>query len=180
MWCQWWRWWWWIITNDNLVMITGIHLGFWSWLRPVTLAGEAEGGGAIFDSVMSWRFISFSHKLLSHSKPRLRIFDSSISWCFKSLTISFSHKLLIESLISGGVDIPPGTADNKLRSKFLETWPSLLLVARMIWAFALSRQESPKDATVGWFFAGITRPQALHHCPKQLRGGKEALGHSLG
>ena len=46
--------------NDNDVMsmmmmmvltMKGINLGLRSWLRPVTLAGEAEGGGAIFDFV---------------------------------------------------------------------------------------------------------------------------------
>ena len=30
-----------------VLMMKGINLGLRSWLRPVTLAGEAEGGGAI-------------------------------------------------------------------------------------------------------------------------------------
>ena len=34
-----------------VMRMKGINLGSRSWLRPVTLAGEAEGGGAIFDPV---------------------------------------------------------------------------------------------------------------------------------
>ena len=36
----------------NVVMLKWNYLGFCSWLSPVTLAGEAEGGGAIFDSAI--------------------------------------------------------------------------------------------------------------------------------
>ena len=36
-----------VVMTMMILTMKGINLGLRSWLRPVTLAGEAEGGGAI-------------------------------------------------------------------------------------------------------------------------------------
>ena len=48
-----------------MIMMKNIHLGFWRWSRPLTLAGLAEGGGAIFwlcsENIEDGDFDDFGH-----------------------------------------------------------------------------------------------------------------------